>query len=243
MACRGARFGDNEPVRFVLIRHGQSGNNLLWAQTGGSTGRHPDAPLTDLGHEQARRLAAAAADGVLPWPVTHLYTSLMTRAVQTAAPLADALDLPLRGSLDIYETSGPYEEDEVTGARSPHPGALRADLLALSTRLDLPDAAGADGWWRSSVEDGWEISAARARRAIAALRSGHDEGDVVALVTHGAFTQHLIRALLGIEVMTGWIEIVNTSICLFEDDVRRPGTCIARRLGWTPHLASDQITE
>lgn len=230
-------------MRFVLIRHGQSGNNLIWARTGASRGRHPDTPLTDLGHEQARLLAAALADGVLPWRVTHLYTSLMTRAVQTAAPLADALDLPLRGSLDIYETSGPFEEDEETGVRSPHPGATRADLLGHSPRLELPEGVDATGWWRGKVEDGWEISAARARRAVADLRAAHAEQDVVALVTHGAFTQHLIRAFLGIEVMTGWIEIVNTAISLFEDAPGHLESVTARRLNWTPHLRADQLSQ
>ena len=81
-------------MRLVLIRHGQSGNNVIWEQTGSSVGRHPDTPLTDRGHDQARRLAAAIADGALPWRIDAIYTSLMTRAVQTAAPIANALDLP-----------------------------------------------------------------------------------------------------------------------------------------------------
>lgn len=53
-------------MRFVVIRHGQSSNNLLYEQTGGSDGRHHDAPLTELGHLQATRLAAAARADVLP---------------------------------------------------------------------------------------------------------------------------------------------------------------------------------
>ena len=39
----------------------------------------------------------------------------MARAVQTAAPLADALDLPLTLSRDLFEVGGPYDLLEGTG--------------------------------------------------------------------------------------------------------------------------------
>lgn len=88
-----------------LIRHGQSANNALEQQAGDPSGRLPDPPLTALGHEQARRLAGWAAQGD-GGPVTHLYSSLTTRAVQTAAPLAGVLGLPVRGLAAAYECGG-----------------------------------------------------------------------------------------------------------------------------------------
>ena len=48
-------------MRFVLIRHGQSSNNALWAETGNEIGREVDTRLTDLGEAQAAALAAYAA--------------------------------------------------------------------------------------------------------------------------------------------------------------------------------------
>ena len=48
-------------MRFVVIRHGQSTNNLLWETTGSESGRHPDTPLTETGHRQAELTA-----GLLP---------------------------------------------------------------------------------------------------------------------------------------------------------------------------------
>ena len=74
-------------MRFVVIRHGQSTNNLLWETTGSEAGRHPDTPLTDTGHQQAA-LLAERIKGVLPWRIDAIYTSLMARAVQTGAPVA-----------------------------------------------------------------------------------------------------------------------------------------------------------
>ena len=206
----------NGHVRFVVIRHGQSSNNLLYTQTGGSAGRHHDAPLTDLGHTQAARLAEAAAEGALPWPITQIHTSLMTRAVQTAAPLAGALDLPLHGHLDAFEVGGPFTEDD-DGVRTAHSGATAAELRALSARLELPATVTADGWFPGPFEDGAHLYASRAHRLVEGLREQCSEADVVAVVTHGAFFQLLFRALLGIEAMTGWVVKHNTAVSLFED--------------------------
>ncbi|WP_420114042.1 histidine phosphatase family protein [Pseudactinotalea sp.] len=229
-------------MRFVVIRHGQSVNNLLYEQTGDSVGRHHDPELTDLGHTQAARLAETVSAGALPWQITQIHTSLMTRAVQTAAPLADALDLPLLGHLDAYELGGPFTEaDEV---RTPHPGASDTALLAASARLVLPETAGADGWYTLPYEHDAEVRAARARALVSGLREQHDDGDVVALFTHGAFFQHLLRAFLGIEQMTGWVVKHNTAISLFADEPKTDGaTVTAHALDWMPHLSDDLVSE
>jgi 2,3-bisphosphoglycerate-dependent phosphoglycerate mutase len=228
-------------VRFVVIRHGQSTNNLLWEQTGGSEGRDHDPALTELGHVQARRLAATVADGVLPWAITQLHCSLMTRAVQTAAPLADALDLPLQGHLEVHETGGVYVEAP-EGLRTPHPGAAQDELRALSARLVLPEITLAEGWFPGPYEDG-DAPAHRARRVVAALRAQHADDDVVALVSHGAFFQHLFRAFLGIEEMTGWVVKHNTAISLFEDEPLTDGATVsAARVDWMPHLSDDLVS-
>lgn len=180
--------------------------------------------------------------GALPWQVTHIHTSLMTRAVQTAAPLADALDLPLLGHPDAYELGGPFtEEDEV---RTPHPGASDEALLAASARLVLPETAGPDGWYSRPYEHEHETRAERARTLVAGLRDQHDDGDVVTLFTHGAFFQHLFRALLGIEQMTGWVTKHNTAISLFADEPMTDGaTVTAHVLDWMPHLSDDLVSE
>jgi len=74
----------------ILLRHGQSEFNLHFT----ATKRDPgivDAPLTDLGHAQAAGAAEALADA----GIRRIIASPYTRALQTAAPLARALGLPV----------------------------------------------------------------------------------------------------------------------------------------------------
>lgn len=230
-------------MRFVLIRHGQSGNNLIYAQTAGEAGRHPDTHLTELGHTQARLLAGSVADGVLPWHITHLYCSLMRRAIQTAAPLADTLDLDLNGHPELFECGAPYDIDS-DGNRVAHPGSGRSELQDLSGRLRLPEVAGHDGWWGGPYEAEEQSWADRANRVIAGMRAAHRDDDVVALVTHAYFTQFLLRSLLGIGSMGGWFNIKNTAISLIRDETGCwAGTTTADRINWLPHLAVEHYTD
>ena len=93
-------------MRLLLIRHGQSANNVLAESDGHDydlymSTRSPEPPFTALGHRQAALLAqqlAAAAARPLPelerlaWlvtehPIDGLYVSPMFRALQTAEPI------------------------------------------------------------------------------------------------------------------------------------------------------------
>jgi len=74
----------------ILLRHGQSEFNLHFT----ATRRDPgivDAPLTELGHAQAH----AAAEQLAGAPIRRIIASPYTRALQTAAPLARALGIPV----------------------------------------------------------------------------------------------------------------------------------------------------
>jgi 2,3-bisphosphoglycerate-dependent phosphoglycerate mutase len=226
-------------VDLLLIRHGQSTNNLLWERTGSSRGRSADAPLTTLGRQQATALAESLARNDFGVRPTHLFTSLMTRAVQTAAPIAQALDLALMGRGDIFEFNGPIEIDERTGERTASPGAGRESLQRISSRLVLPDSATDRGWWSGPVED--EAGCAlRARDVVRDLLTEFDGADATpALVSHATFGQCLTRHLLGIESMTGWIRIDNTSVSYFTGVL---GPSVAAWLNRTTHLRVDQVS-
>jgi 2,3-bisphosphoglycerate-dependent phosphoglycerate mutase len=227
-------------VRFVVIRHGQSTNNLLWETTGSEAGRHPDTPLTEIGHRQAA-LLAEHVHAVLPWRVDALYTSLMARAVQTAAPIAAALDLPLIGRTDLYEVGGPFDLDPVTHERVPHPGASADELRGISDRLVLPDGVNGSGWWSGPVEDEGNDPVDRAYRLVTDLRATHQPDATLALVSHGYFSQFLFREFMGIDSMPGWVEIHNTSLSLYEDTPEF-ANCHALRINWTPHLPESLVT-
>lgn len=234
-------------MRFVLVRHGQSTNNLLWSETGHDHGRAVDPRLTPLGEEQAAALGAFARSPGLPWEVTHVYASAMARAIQTAAPLAEALDLTLHLHPDLFEVGGPYDHvvrELGTREQIPHPGTPRSELAELSERLHLPDWVTEQGWWRGEVERELAEYAGRADRLVTDLRAQHADDDVVALVSHGWFGNVVLCRLLGIDAMRGAFELSNTSITLVEDATESvPWQATAIRVNWLPHLRDDQVSD
>ena len=74
----------------ILLRHGQSEFNLHYTATRTDPGI-PDPRLTPLGHQQAQ----AAAEALAKEDVRRILASPYTRALQTAAPLAEKLGLPV----------------------------------------------------------------------------------------------------------------------------------------------------
>jgi probable phosphoglycerate mutase len=71
---------------FWFLRHGETVSNAARIIAGST-----DTPLTDLG----RRQAEAAAQVIADLPITAIYVSPLSRARETAAPIARKLDLPL----------------------------------------------------------------------------------------------------------------------------------------------------
>lgn len=73
-------------THLYLVRHGQSDGNAE-----GRFGGHGPTPLSKLGREQAERTARALAKE----RINAIYSSDLLRAVQTAEPLAELLNLPI----------------------------------------------------------------------------------------------------------------------------------------------------
>ncbi len=74
----------------ILLRHGQSEFNLHFTATRVDPGI-VDPRLTELGHHQAEQ----AAEQLEGHGITHIIASPYTRALQTAAPFARKLKLPV----------------------------------------------------------------------------------------------------------------------------------------------------
>lgn len=74
----------------ILLRHGQSEFNVRFSVTRRDPGII-DPALTPLGHQQARD----AAEALAPIGIDRIITSPYTRALQTVAPIARALDVPV----------------------------------------------------------------------------------------------------------------------------------------------------
>jgi 2,3-bisphosphoglycerate-dependent phosphoglycerate mutase len=221
-------------MRLYFIRHGQSKNNLLWAQTGSLEGRSEDPLLSPAGQDQARSLArflqgsaqatAALAPAYDPQDVqgfglTHLYCSLMLRSVETGTEVARALDLPLVAWEDLHEAGGIHRTDAETGERFGLPGKNRAYFEANHPELDLPGSLGEDGWWNRPYEAP-EQRPLRARRFLGELIDRHgDSDDRVAVISHGGFYNHMLRAILGLpESRTLWFSLNNAAITRIDFD-------------------------
>lgn len=84
----------------ILIRHGESEFNAVFNRTRRDPGI-ADPRLTDQGRRQVRRAAAAIRrDG---HPIRRLITSPYTRALETAAILAEELALPVEVEPIVHE--------------------------------------------------------------------------------------------------------------------------------------------
>jgi broad specificity phosphatase PhoE len=83
-----------------LVRHGEVDNpaGLLY-------GRLPDYHLSELGKEMAERVS----EHVRGRDVVHLRSSPLERAQETAAPLAEALDLPVVIDPRVIEAANYFE--------------------------------------------------------------------------------------------------------------------------------------
>lgn len=73
-------------TKLYLVRHGQSAGNAE-----GRFGGHSPTPLSELGWQQAQLTAQTLAKE----KIDAIYTSDLLRAVQTAEPLAQLLNLPI----------------------------------------------------------------------------------------------------------------------------------------------------
>ncbi|MDR1512612.1 MAG: histidine phosphatase family protein [Propionibacteriaceae bacterium] len=207
-------------MRLIIIRHGQSANNKHTAKGGGGFNRWPDPKLTKRGRLQARRLADHWPKVDAPAPDV-VYTSLMLRAVETAAPLAAGLGLPVLGHLRMHEVGGVFDGEFLDCDRGPEPDARPArghsagELLEACPGLVLPDGVTEDGWYSKGIEwpaQGWR----RAQDLVAELRDRHGPtDDTVVVVAHNWFAQYLMRAILDWPpgpggAFTRWLDLNNT---------------------------------
>lgn len=203
-------------MRILLIRHGQSLNNLL---ADGDTldyavymsTRVPDPPLTPLGKDQAARLAqqfAAAAARPRPeierlaWvarehPVSSLYVSPMLRALQTADPIARALGLAPQVWIEIHEHGGLFTGDPERGDVVSYGGLNRDQMADLFPGAVAPAGVHEGGWWMGGYEE-IEVCHARASGVAARLRqmAAAQPDDTIAMVSHGTFLDRLLNELL-----------------------------------------------
>jgi 2,3-bisphosphoglycerate-dependent phosphoglycerate mutase len=223
-------------MELYFIRHGQSVNNANWSNP--DFQESPDPTLTEVGHEQARLVAEflkkhQAITNEKDWNsqnrygfgLTHIYTSLMERAAFTAAPIAQALDLPLIAWKEIHEEGGIYSRGDKANLRG-LPGRPRSFFMENFRTLTLPEDLDETGWWNRAFEAEQERQP-RADQVFAELLARHrDQEDQlehrVAFVSHGGFFMRLMCAMLKLPWrqaalgLRSWFLLNNCSISRFD---------------------------
>ncbi|MCJ7621915.1 MAG: phosphoglycerate mutase family protein [Anaerolineaceae bacterium] len=213
-------------MQLYFIRHAQSINNEYWLKTKSSVDREPDPELSETGQQQKDYLAAYLSrsnDGKpstrrdphnqIGFGITHLYTSLMVRAVETGSAISKASGIPLTAWVDLHETGGVVEGDGDGDGYLGLPGNPRSFFEDRYPELYLADNFGEEGWWNRPWE-AEEEKTPRAKQVLDRLNDCHaGTEDRVAVITHGAFYNRMMRVLLGIPDESNlWIAIFNTAI-------------------------------
>lgn len=175
----------------IVVRHGESD----WNESRRTQGQDDRARLTDRGRAQARSLAEA----LRPYGRDLVVTSDLTRAVETATVIAQALAIPVVSEPLLRERSyGVYEGgpiDEVTGIVS---GVREGVLVDPDTRPVQGES------FRQVVE--------RASEFLARAANEWPDRHLV-VVTHGGMVRAL-RATWFDTPLEGmaWNRVVNASL-------------------------------
>lgn len=140
-------------------------------------GEGADPDLSDEGVRQARRLP----DALARFPITRLVSSPQRRAVQTAQPVADALDM----TVEVDERLAEYDRDMAV--------YIPIEEIAAENPQELERLA--SGHLPSGVDE--VAFGARIAAAVDDLVAAAEHGDTVAVFSHGGVINVLLHQILG----------------------------------------------
>ncbi|TNJ65628.1 histidine phosphatase family protein [Paenibacillus hemerocallicola] len=164
-----------------LIRHGQSiGNTVTYDMA--------DGELTELGRSQAGKVLAGMKDA----GVTHIVSSPLQRAIETAQPLARATGLPIRVWTETFEVR----------SKGAYRGPTGPEMRKAYPEIGFEDEIEPEGWYCSGDEDE-EKAHGRALRVLERLRREFPGDERVALFSHSGFNRRLLLAALGLDHRSG----------------------------------------
>lgn len=150
--------------------------------------------LSDLGQQQARRLAQSLVSTVpdcprIDWP-THLYSSPLLRAQQTTQPLIDALqDSDHRFQTIVDSRLQEIHQGIFQGLTWPEAQAQFPDLC---TRLMSSLA-----WHPVPEAESPTAARARSHHWLQHIFNTHQPGDTIWAVAHAGIMLHLIAEIMG----------------------------------------------
>jgi broad specificity phosphatase PhoE len=203
-------------TRVLLIRHGQSEGNAE-----GRFGGHTATPLSMRGRLQAEATARALATE----NITAIYSSDLSRAVETALPLARLTGLEVEQTDAFRERSvGVMEGLTFEEAAEHHPEQYAALL-----RRDFEHVLLGGESYRQMLD--------RASRRLDQLIEQHRDGRIAVFSHTGTIcilTLHLMGALDAPELRPVWISTANCGITRFE--LRSDGFVRVLAINDTRHL-------
>jgi 2,3-bisphosphoglycerate-dependent phosphoglycerate mutase len=156
-----------------LVRHGESESNA------GNVHIGPSAPLTLKGREQARLIAERVAH----LSIDTLLSSTFPRAVDTAATIAQKVDITPEQNALFGEFEGP---SSLHGMHRSHPDFIAAQTK-ISEMVDDPN-------FRLHDEETFVELIARGTAALEYLAV--HPGERICVVTHGGFLRLLVGIIL-----------------------------------------------
>ena len=200
----------------IAVRHGESISNLNGTFTG-----QWDAPLTALGVKQAER----TAEFLKSYPITAIYSSDLSRSMQTATPTAKLKGLEIIPDARLREIHG--------GDWQQRTGAVIAEMYPESHRIWKTDIVNSrpDGG-----ESFYEVMT-RVRAAVADIVSRH-RGECVAIFSHALALRTLTGDWLGFDVgdkNTPWMTNASVSVIEYDDD----GACHVLLYAYDQHQGDD----
>lgn len=242
-------------LQLYFIRHGQSTNNAFWERSDRDNyleGRETDPDLTEIGKKQAEVVAEFLAQPYNPeksdpqnrngFGLTHLYCSLMIRAVKTGQSIAKKTGLPLVAMTDVHEMGGMFDARMIDGEPVfiGKPGPGRSYFAEHFPDLIIPEDLPETGWWNREKEPREKYSD-RAHRVIAHILEEHQGKDQrVGIVMHGGIFARILTALFDVQAEKYWFLMNNCAISRvdFEED----GHVLLSYMNKVDHLPDHLLT-
>ena len=209
-------------MNLIIVRHAESTANAEGRIQG-----QQDYPLSDKGRRQAALLRARfESEGYLP---THIYSSPLSRTLETARIASDGWGLPIIEWDDLMETDmGVFSDLMWDEAQARFPEMARRYV---ETR-DLDVVEGAETFERRRE---------RGSRVVDRVMSEHTNADRVLIFSHGGIMHMLIARILGTGRVWG-VGVRNTALFEFSVDADgwRSGVfCPSDLRGWRINRFND----
>ena len=205
-------------TEIIIIRHGET----EWNKTGRFQG-HSDVPLSAEGRAQA----AALGKNLVVDHVDAIYASDLTRAMETAAPLAQRFGLEVISDPLLRELNfGSWEGRNFNDVNAENPDVMKT-FYNDPERVNIPDSEPFPEFQRRV--------AGRVREIVA-----QERGKRIVIVSHGASIRILFADILSMPIRSIWhVSQLNTAVnkVRFEDD----GFAVVTLMNDTSHLRAEDV--